>query len=141
HELVVLIDRTPVKTLTVEMPADGDDTLVDKDLKVRVPVTAGSHPVGGTFRKNASSLLETARQPLQAHFNERRHPRITPAILQVSITGPYAPQGANDTPSRRRIFVCKPAFAKGSGEAGSSSVEETACAKKILSTLMRRAYR
>jgi len=131
HELVVLIDRTPVKTLTVEMPADGDDTLVDKDLKVRVPVTAGSHHVGVTFRKNASSLLETARQPLQSHFNENRHPRITPAIAQVSITGPYAARVAHDTPALRRIFVCHPA----------NAAKEDACATQILSTLMRRAYR
>ena len=74
-----------------------------------MPVTAGPHQVGVTFLKNSSSLLETARQPLQSHFNERRHPRITPAISQVSVTGPYAPQGADDTPSRRRIFVCRPA--------------------------------
>jgi len=141
HEIKVLLDRTPVGEFTVQRPANGDDSLIDRNMKIRVPVTAGPHKLGVTFVRNASSLLETARQPLQAHFNERRHPRITPAILQVSITGPYAPQGANDTPSRRRIFVCHPASAKGSGEAGSSSAEETACAKKILSTLMRRAYR
>src|SRR6185369_14636690 len=87
------------------------------------------------------SLIETARQPLQSRFNERRSPRMTPAISQVSVTGPYGPRGADNTPSRRRIFVCRPAFAKGSGEAGPSTAEETACAKKILSTSMRRAYR
>jgi hypothetical protein len=131
HELLVLLDRTPVKTMTIEMPPDGDDTTVDASLKVRVPVTAGSHQVGVTFRKNGASLLETARQPLQAHFNENRHPRITPAIAQVSITGPFAPKGAGDTPTRRRIFVCRP----------SDAIEEDGCAKEILSTLMRRAYR
>ena len=68
---------------------------------------------------------------MQAHFNEHRHPRITPAIQQVSITGPYAAKGAGDTPSRRRIFVCRPA----------EPSQEDACARQILSTLMRRAYR
>ncbi|PYR82508.1 MAG: hypothetical protein DMG18_14845, partial [Acidobacteria bacterium] len=92
---------------------------------------AGPHDVGTTFVRNSSSLLETSRQPLPVHFNERRHPRITPAISQFSITGPYAAEGAGDTPSRRRIFVCRPAQPR----------EEEACAKKILSTLMRRAYR
>lgn len=131
HELLVLVDRTPVKTFTIEMPADGDDTLVDKDLKLRVPVTAGSHQVGVTFLKNSSSLLETARQPLQSHFNENRHPRITPAISQLSITGPYGGTPGDDTPSRRRIFVCRPA----------DPGKEDGCARQVLSALMRRAYR
>jgi hypothetical protein len=131
HEIQLLLDRTPIGTLTVQKPADGDDSLLDKNLKVRVPVTAGPHEVGVTFLRDSSSLLETARQPLQSHFNERRHPRITPAISQVSITGPYAPRGAGDTPGRRRIFVCRPAEPR----------EEEACAKKSLSTLMQRAYR
>ena len=131
HEMKLLLDRTPIGTITVQKPANGDDALLDKNLKIRVPVTAGPHDVGVTFVRNSSSLLETARQPLQAHFNERRHPRVTPAISQVSITGPYAPGSAGDTPSRRRIFVCRPAMPS----------EEEACAKKILSTLMRRGYR
>src|SRR5262249_39094114 len=76
-------------------------------------------------------LIESSRQPLQSRFNERRSPRITPGILQVSVTGPYAPHGADNTPSRHRIFACRPTNAS----------DEQACAKKILSTLMRRAYR
>ena len=141
HEIKLLLDRTPIGEFTVQRPANGDDSLIDRNLKIRVPVTAGPHQLGVTFVKNSSSLIETARQPLQSRFNERRHPRITPAISQVSVTGPYAPQGADDTPSRRRIFVCRPAVAKGSGEAGPSTDEETACARRILSTLTRRAYR
>jgi cytochrome c5 len=141
HEIKLLLDRTPIGEFTVQRPPNGDDLLLDRNLKIRVPVTAGPHQLGVTFLKNSSSLIETARQPLQSRFNERRSPRMTPAISQVSVTGPYGPRGADNTPSRRRIFVCRPAFAKGSGEAGPSTAEETACAKKILSTLMRRAYR
>jgi len=131
HEMKVLLDREPIGTITVQKPANGDDALLDKNFKFRVPVKAGPHEVGVTFVRNSSSLLETARQPLQAHFNERRHPRLTPGISQFSITGPYGARVADDTPSRRRIFVCRPAAPR----------EEEACAKKILSTLMRRAYR
>ncbi len=145
HELVVLLDRTPVKTMTIEMPADGDDTSVDAELKARVPVTAGAHQVGVTFLKNGASLLETARQPLLSHFNENRHPRITPAIAQVSITGPYAAKAAGDSPTRRRIFVCRPNDARPSTRLVRAEPaerrEEDGCAKQILSTLMRRAYR
>src|SRR5262245_2187940 len=118
HELKVLLDRMPIGEFTIQRPANGDDSLLDKNLKIRVPVTAGPHHVGVTFLKEASSLIESSRQPLLSRFNERRSPRITPGILQVSVTGPYAPHGADNTPSRRRIFVCRPAFAKGSGEAG-----------------------
>ena len=133
HELEVLIDRRPVGTFTVMRPEDRDDTLLDRDLKVRTHVTAGPHDLGVTFLKTAGSLLETERQPLQSHFNETRHPRQTPAVYQVTVTGPYAPQGAGDTPSRGRIFVCRPPE--------SDAAEEEACAREILSTLMRRAYR
>src|SRR6185295_5869572 len=96
-----------------------------------VTVPAGPHDIGVTFVREGSSLVETAKQPLQSHFNERRHPRTGPAINQVSVTGPYAPKGAEHTPSRRRVFVCTPA---GPGN-------EEACAKTILTTLIRRAYR
>jgi hypothetical protein len=131
HEIKVLLDRTPIGEFTIQRPENGDDSLIDRNLKIRVPVTAGPHQVGVTFVKNSSSLIETARQPLQARFNERRHPRVTPAISQVSITGAYAPHGADDTPSRQRIFVCRP----------TDSSQEQNCAKKIISTLARRAYR
>ena len=131
HELQFLLDRTPVASFTIARPADRDDTLLDRDLKARVPVTAGPHQLGVTFARDGDSLPETERQPLQSHFNETRHPRQTPAVYQVTVTGPYAPQGAGDTPSRGRIFVCRP-----DGPGG-----EEGCAREILSTLMRRAYR
>ena len=131
HEMEILLDRVPVASFTVQRPERGDDALVDRDLKVRASVTAGPHDLGVTFLKSASSLMETERRPGQSHFNETRHPRLTPAIYQVSITGPYAPQGADDTPSRERLFVCRPTAPSG----------EEACAREILSTLMRRAYR
>ncbi len=53
-----------------------------------------------TFLKNPSSLLETKRQPYQAHFNMHRHPRMSPALFQVSITGPFEATGVGETPSR-----------------------------------------
>src|SRR5262245_12285117 len=108
HQLLVLIDREPVRTFTVQRSANGDDTQADKDLKVRVPVTAGPHQVSVTFVQEGSSLIDTLRQPTESRFNDRRHPRSVPAVAQLSITGPYAPRGAGDTPSRRRLFMCKP---------------------------------
>jgi cytochrome c553 len=132
HEMVVLVDREPVKSFTIQKLVD-DDTTLDKDLRARVTVSAGPHDIGVTFLANSSSLLEAQRQPLLARFNERRHPRTAPAVDQVSISGPYVGKGAADTPSRRRLFVCRPETA--------DSEKEVDCAKTILSTLMRRAYR
>jgi Protein of unknown function (DUF1592)/Protein of unknown function (DUF1588)/Protein of unknown function (DUF1585)/Protein of unknown function (DUF1587)/Protein of unknown function (DUF1595)/Cytochrome C oxidase, cbb3-type, subunit III len=132
HELEVLLDRERVKTFTVKPPPDGKGhERVDEHLKLRLSATAGPHELGVTFLKEPTSLLETTRQPYNAHFNMHRHPRLSPAVYQVSITGPFEDKGPGDSPSRRRIFVARP---KGPDE-------EEVCAKEILATLMRRAYR
>jgi hypothetical protein len=133
HELELLIDRERVKLFTVVPPPgpNKNHEMVDQHLKFRMPLRAGPHQIGVTFLKNPSELLETKRQPYSAHFNMHRHPRLTPAIYQVSINGPYTAKGSGDTPSRRRIFIAKPA----------KPSEEEKCAERILSTLMRRAYR
>ena len=139
HELLVLLDREPVKTFTIQRPVSSDGSLfrqvaaVDKDLKARVAVTAGPHNLAVTFAKEGSSLTETLRQPALARFNDNRYPRTAPAIDQVLVTGPYGPKGPGDTPSRRRLFVCRPARP--------DKTQEEECAREILSTLMRRAYR
>ena len=49
----------------------------------------------------------------------------------MTITGPFNATGPGDTTSRRRLFVCRPA----------SPDTESACADRILTTLLRRAYR
>jgi mono/diheme cytochrome c family protein len=107
------------------------DEAVDKDLKVRVPVTAGPHEVGVVFPRRTFALEETERQPSLAHFNMDRHPRVQIALYSVSIAGPFDPGALTETPSRRRLFVCKP----------SSAAAEEACAKQIVSTVARRAFR
>jgi hypothetical protein len=132
HEVEILVDGKEIKSFVVE-PRKNDKNyeMIDQHLKVRAPVTAGPHRVGVTFIKKPAELLETRRQPYSSHFNMHRHPRISPAVYQVSINGPYSAKGAGDTPSRRRIFSAQP----------ESPAEEDACARKILSTLAQRAYR
>ena len=132
HTLELLLDREHLPSFVIEQPPDGDDhSRLDEHLKARVAVTAGPHDIGVTFIESWSSLLETERQPGQSQFNETRHPRITPAVYEVSITGPYEAFGASATPARERLFVCEP---------GMTDEEET-CAQSILSTVMQRAYR
>ncbi|WP_435009313.1 DUF1592 domain-containing protein [Tundrisphaera lichenicola] len=132
HEVEILLDRRRMALLTVTPPgSESEHQTADAHLKVRVRATAGPHDLGVTFLKNPSSLLETKRQPFQAHYNMHRHPRLSPALFQVSITGPYQSQGPGDSPSRRRIFICQP----------DDPSREQDSAREILSGLTRRAYR
>ncbi len=103
---------------------------IDARLKTRVAVQAGPRLVGVTFvhRNNAES-----DEPLQSHRRDHDLQNMNglPKIDVVKIQGPYNALGAGDTPSRRRVFTCRPAGA----------AEEMACARTILSTVARRAYR
>ena len=132
HQLDILVDRKPVQSLTLERPrtTTGHAT-ADFHLRARIPIAAGPHMIGATFPRKSGALLETVRQPYQAHFNYYRHPRVYPAIYSMSIIGPFTVEGPGNSPSRQRVFVCRP-------EALS---EEEACAKQIITTLVRRAYR
>src|SRR5207253_8941720 len=97
----------------------------DKPLEFRIPVKAVQRLVGVTFiEHNAARDEETLRPRMRSRGTQ-------PALASVTISGPYNVKGSGDTPSRRRLFVCKPAGA----------ADELACARKILSTLTRRAYR
>lgn len=132
YELELLIDNNRIELFTVARPKISKDyESVDGKLKVRVPVTAGLHAVGVTFIDHSSALLERKRQPYAAAFNMHRHPRLSPAIYQVSINGPYNARGPGDTASRRKIFIATP----------KDPSEENACSERILSNLMRRAFR
>jgi cytochrome c551/c552 len=103
---------------------------IDERLKTRVKVKAGPHMVGVTFvRRNASESDE----PLQPHERDHDLQNMNgiPIIDHVNLTGPYNPTGPGDTPSRRRIYSCKP----------TQTSAETACARRILTNLATRAYR
>ena len=110
------------------------DEGIDNHLNVRLAAPAGPHVVGATFIKKNSALIETTRQPYDAHFNMDRHPRQQPAVRSVSIAGPFDPTGVGETPSRARIFACRP-------PAGASDAEAEECAAAIVAGLARRAYR
>jgi len=131
-QVELMLDGERLQLFTAKPPLRGNDHhLVDRDLNIRVPVKAGPHVVGVTFPRGSSALLETERQPYQAHFNMDRHPRIHPALYSVTINGPYEAKSPGDTPSRRRILVCRP----------EKPGDEEDCARRVMMTLMRRAYR
>ena len=118
----------PVDTVA---PQYAPDQAADAHLNFRARVTGGPHVVQAAFIKRPSALIETERQPYLASYNSDRTPRTQPALYSVSIAGPFNPSGIGETPSRKRIFSCHPAKASA----------ETSCARTILSTMARRAYR
>ena len=103
---------------------------VDRQLRVRVPVKAGPHEVGVAFLQR--SLGENTRrlQPFRSSFDSYDATG-QPQIRTLAITGPFNIVGPGDTPSRRRIFVCRPA----------KPSDEEPCASRILAALSHRAYR
>jgi hypothetical protein len=71
---------------------------------------------------------------LQPFERERLDP-ITPVGIpeldKVTIEGPFNPTRSEHAPSRAKIFTCRPA----------SGADEAACARTILASIARRAYR
>jgi Protein of unknown function (DUF1592)/Protein of unknown function (DUF1588)/Protein of unknown function (DUF1585)/Protein of unknown function (DUF1587)/Protein of unknown function (DUF1595)/Planctomycete cytochrome C len=115
--------------LNVGMTVEADGTL-----EVTVPVRAGSRLVGATFiATNFRPSLDIIRHYDRQSLENNTIPQIQnyPAIGFVRIQGPFNAQRPADSASRRRIFVCRP----------SSAVPESTCARQILTTLARRAYR
>jgi mono/diheme cytochrome c family protein len=111
---------------------------VDDQWDVRVRVKAGDRQLNIAFIKLTAAIAETPRlpfiKPYAANVNTPDN-RMGVALRSVEIIGPYNPTGPGDSPSRQRIFVC------GSTEALRRASAESACARTILSTLARRAYR
>ena len=100
-------------------------------LEARVFVKAGPQTVTVAFVKKSYALAEDLMQPFDRSTIDPSDPKGLPHVLSVSIGGPFDPAGSGETPSRQRIFICHPA----------STREELPCARKIISTLARRAYR
>ena len=105
----------------------------DANLDVRFPAKAGRRVVGISFVRRSSWEPEGVLQPRQIGNSLAQNERIdgNPGVGSVTITGPFGVTGSGDTPSRRRIFSCRP----------TASSQEEGCARTILATLARRAYR
>jgi hypothetical protein len=115
--------------MAVGMTADSDGTL-----EVSVPVRAGSRLVGATFiATNYRPSLDLIRQFDRKSLENNAIPQLQyyPAIGFVRIQGPFSAQRPDDSESRRKVFTCRP----------SPKLGEAVCAKQILTTLARRAYR
>jgi mono/diheme cytochrome c family protein len=143
HEVEFTIDGERVAIIRLGGDAAGDTSTdnastrglsksdqYDSQLKARVPVTAGPHMVGVAFVLRGLVLNTRRMQPYRSSFDSFDATGL-PHIRTLSVTGPFNTRGPGDTPSRRRIFICRP----------TTPASESACATRIISTLARRAYR
>ena len=139
-EFEVAVDGRRVHLVTVggnadlaslfEQPTETGDA-VELRMRVRMPVTAGPHEVAATFIENLPVQDAVRLQPFLRSSADNFEWAGRPHIQMLTIAGPFNAAGPGDTASRRRIFSCRPSTPSG----------ETPCAKQIISTLARRAYR
>src|SRR6185503_17675375 len=97
---------------------------------VRVKVKAGQRPVGAAFLMKSAAQGANRLQSFQRSTLIATDHLGLPHVENMTITGPFNASGAGDTPSRRRVFACRP-----------SKDDEKKCATTIVSRLARLAYR
>ena len=114
----------------------------DAGLEVRVPVTAGEHRISASF-VDSPWEPEGVTQPRQVDFGRGSDEQFDgyAAVDAVTIRGPYAPGGPGDTPSRRGVFSCRPSGSARLVNPAQAGHHDESCARRILTTLARRAYR
>jgi hypothetical protein len=100
----------------------------DENLQLQLVTKAGDRQLTAAFLARYVAVPSQLREPFAAGQGSDARPM---GIYQVTITGPIHSEGPGDTASRRRIFTCHPA----------KPADEAPCARTILSTLARNAYR
>ena len=104
----------------------------DENFEARFSAQAGTRLVGVAFLKQTAEP-EGILLPRTMYSDIIDFKGGIPAVESVTITGPYDTKGPGKTSSRRKIFVCPPL--------GDNAKGDEPCARKILATLARRAYR
>jgi hypothetical protein len=104
---------------------------VEARFTARLHLKAGPHEIGVAFIERSATQNTLRLQSYIRSSNDTLDPAGHPHLLTFTVTGPFDPTGPGDTPSRRRIFTCRPA----------NKGEELPCARRILANLSRRAYR
>jgi hypothetical protein len=140
QEFELAVDGERVHQATIGGPADLSAAFeapketadaIDERLGTRIRVTAGPHDVVAAFIGNVPTVDTTKLRPFLRSAFDTLDWTGRPHIRTLTITGPFDATGAGETPTRRRIFTCRPA----------SQATEAACAREIIATLARRAYR
>jgi hypothetical protein len=140
HQIEIALDGVRVQSATIggredfvkmaENPGDFG-ALVDQKLTIRLPVTAGPHTVSAATVLRSHAFRDDLVKPFLRTTVDGLDITGDPSVDRLLIEGPFQPKAAGQTPSRSRIFVCRP----------STAAEELPCARRILSILSRRAYR
>jgi hypothetical protein len=144
HKLIVAIDGKEVYANEIGGPEDLEDVdlhqaaavgkINSRFQHIKVQVPAGPHTVAATFVARTMSESDAVLQPLvpgggEVGIIEGEESPLK--IERLQIDGPIDPTGVGDTPSREKIFVCRP----------SSEAEEQPCAREILAKIARTAFR
>src|SRR5690606_40286035 len=109
------------------------DSRVTVDAKMTsppIPITAGPHELGFTWVEKPAAEQSVWQPPLRATL-EAHNPSGLPRLETAVIQGPYDATGVSPTPSRERVFVCRP----------TSAADGPACAEPMCDALARRAVR
>jgi hypothetical protein len=149
HTLIILVDGREV----FREPVGGDDDLKIVERKgapgraevmkrftnIPLQVKAGTHDVGVAFieRAHVESDEFVGFLPGDEFSRGHRAPRV---VGGVQVVGPFNSPGVSDTPSRRRILICRPESNQMWGPP-SGGPKERACARRITENLARRAFR
>ena len=140
HQLEISVDGERVHLASFggdkEMAASSDNPTttgdsVDGRFTARVPLKAGPRTITVAFIEKTHALNTRRLESYVRSSSDTIDFSGSPHIDEVILTGPFKPTGAGDTPSRRRIFTCRP----------KTVAEEEPCAQRILTALARRAYR
>jgi hypothetical protein len=99
----------------------------DKALEIRVPIKAGTRLVSVGFTDSLPSPEAIPMPPVLTRLIGSN----TPGIDMLYVSGPFNGETPQDSLSRQRVFTCRPANAR----------DEEPCARKIMATLARHAYR
>jgi hypothetical protein len=103
---------------------------LDRRLTVRLPVKAGTHTIWATTVLKSHAPRDDLIKPFVRTTIDGLDIMGDPSVDRITVEGPYAATGPGDTASRRKILQCRP-----------TAAQETTCARQILTSLARQAYR
>ena len=135
EQIEVSVNGERVALLDVNPRMKVDDDLRTPPIKIK----AGPQTISAAFIQRASGPVDDFVMPYEQTLEDLFAGQIQgltalPHLRDIGINGPYHVTGVSDTPSRDRIFICRPANAN-------SDNDEMPCTRRILSALARRAWR
>ncbi len=114
--------------------AEGVGRINDRFRNIKLKVPSGRHRIGVAFKQTSAAEIDDPLHdfvPVEGVGLAVNGVSSGPRISGVEIRGPLSRTALSDTPSRKRLFVCRPTNAS----------EEAPCARRILGTVARKAFR